>query len=77
MNLGLVEDVGAVRAAQTPALDPGGGKEVRGIGAGDEDARIGGDDLVTLFDSKGECQEVGYGRGASAQFGKDLQIQVV
>ncbi len=76
MNLCLVEDVGAVRAAQAPALDPGGGQEARGVGAGGEDARIGGDDLVPLPDGKAECQEVVDGRSASAQFGKDLKVQV-
>lgn len=77
VNLGLVEDIGAVRAAQAPALDPGGGEEACGIGAGGEDARIGGDDLVALCDSKAERQQVGNGCGACAQLGKDLQIQVV
>ena len=48
-----------------------------GIGAGCEDARVGGDDLVSLFDGEAECQKVGDGRAASAQFGKELQIQIL
>ena len=77
MNLGLVEDVGAVWAAQAAALDPGGGVKACGIGAGGEDARIGGDNLVSLFDGEAKCQKVGYGCAVYAQLGKDLQIQVV
>ena len=77
MNLDLVEDVCAVRAAQAAALDPGGGVKACGIGAGCEDARVGGDDLVSLLDGEAECQKVGDGRAASAQLGKGLQIQIL
>ena len=76
VNLGLVEDVGAVRPAQAAALDPGGGEKACGIGAGGKDASIGGDDLVSLLDGEATCQQVGYGCVASAQLGKDLEIQV-
>ena len=71
-----VEDVGAVRPAQAAALDPGGGEKACGIGAGCEDARIGGDDLVSLLDGEATCQQIGYRCVASAQLGKDLEIQV-
>ena len=48
-----------------------------GVGAGCEDARVGGDDLVSLLDGEAECQKVGDGRAASAQLGKGLQIQIL
>ena len=77
VDLDLVEDVGAARAAQAPALHPGRGQETGGVGAGGEDARVGGDDLAALGDDEPEGEEVVGVGGSAAQLGQDGEIDVV
>ena len=77
VDLDLVEDVGAARAAQAPALHPGRGQETGGVGAGGEDARVGGDDLAALGDGEPEGEEVVGVGGSAAQLGQDGEIDVV
>ena len=76
MNLSLVEDVGAMRAAQASALDPGRGQEAGWVRAGCEDSRVRGNNPVSLPRCESEREQVVDVGGPTTHVGQDSEVKV-